>query len=1260
MRQMFRFESCLVSEAIQANKARLSRNRPHTFSKLSSPGSLEMDQADLSQLRTEFTKLSNDLANSRLRGTDLEDLKLPEDTELKLRLKKRDTFMAKAKAFLNSCDVFLQPLAGTSPIAAPLYGGLKCIVTIAAAKAEILDEVICGFNEVLNGLPLIIRSERITNLSDEERHAIISAFKAFVAFMQILRGYVGEKHESIITKFKRVAGSQNIPARLRAAREEMRTALNSAHYGTFVAYAEDEQQRYILDRMENVNRLLHCTNYEDHLEMYLSKSLCIKNPCAWSKSHPFITDWLSTETIPKLFISGKPGTGKSVLAAHMIDITQKKMGDTDHRGVLLYYFCGADPAADQYSDIRQETSSKAILMTLLRQIVSACHHNTAGLSEVMRYVLASGQGMLSELGLRTRIANLLESFDTIRIIIDAVDRCETRAFQQDGLIPWILNNMTAHARILLIGCQNSHVASLLAGLPTILLGSDGTTQSDLEAYARHVVQIYIGSDDPDEAHLVQNLVTRSENMFQYIFLVKNLTQNPRLYHLERRIQFLNDTPIGIFGMYKYYLAVQLQRFSDSDQMHLERVLEILLQFLTFSPSPVTPLIFLQALQSCPLVQRLELNPESDDRAIYLAQHAAGVLFDVRVTTTGLRHLVPVHSTLSEYFLVFGGNQRYNTDDISLATQEALVSLHNAVRETGPKSLLELCCKGLQHQDFNRFLHRYQYAADVCRQSLGDTSTRGVRPGISRQEIDCERLQAQLCRDSTFSICDSLALERSWMDRQWDSLKEDGEWFREHSSIMEDYESLDEETLAPSLRLEISRWRNVVFPLMKEQLELGQKALSELQTRHLSAYAFRNTAFYLHLMNQKTHQYPSSPSFEGLVLHYLDQLENLLPILVSVQILPFSESLYDSTSPTAKLATMICGLEQLTRAVRELLPTRKSYLRQLLGMIHFLWATGSANLGALFTTEEIWAREYSELILPGFNTNNIPEKLIRHTLERVLLNLADAERICFMHQTQLTGVGNLCFCIRQLRQTISHHLLFQTFHPTSTSIRKGSLVPEFVKREPGFTNTVLLHSAVKIDTMDQDNLQPSIPKTWSIFLGAMFIILGFISSHRTCFIFSLFSAQLDTTHGLMRQASGWSSVQLATSAGVIGCFCDRVRADTAMISAIPCALGVLLVLISPQSASSPLVISIDVISTDRLMFLSVVPILLVSSHEQGFWTMIESTGVLYVVIRLLAFAIDKSGMKRKRRDLARIGRRYKGRNEEQAGLPNLQIDSGLSM
>jgi hypothetical protein len=404
------------------------------------------------------------------------------------------------------------------------------------------------------------------------------------------------------------------------------------------------------------------------------------------------------------------------------------------------------------------------------------------------------------------------------------------------LIPWILNDITPRARVLFIGRQDPHVANLLAGLPTVTLGSDGTTQSDLEAYARHVVRNYMGSNDPEEALLVQDLVRRSENMFQYIFLVQNLTLNPHLYNRERRFQFLNNTPSGIFGLYEYYLAVQLQQFGGPE---LKRVLEILLQLLTFSPSPVTPLIFLQALQSCPSIRGLELTPETDELAIDLARNAAGILFDVRVTTTKVQHLVPVHSTLSEYFLVSGGNQRYNIDDISPATQKALVSLHHAVRETGPESLLELCCNGLRHQDFNKFLHQYQYAADFCRQSIDDTSTRGVEPKISRdsrQQIDRERLQAQLGRDLAFSIQDSLGLEGDWMERQWNSLKEDREWFETRSANMEDYN--DKETFPPLLRSQISRWHDFVCPGMEKQLALGQKALSELKTRDWSGYAFR--------------------------------------------------------------------------------------------------------------------------------------------------------------------------------------------------------------------------------------------------------------------------------------------------------------------------------------------------------------------------------------------------------------------------------------
>jgi hypothetical protein len=111
------------------------------------------------------------------------------------------------------------------------------------------------------------------------------------------------------------------------------------------------------------------------------------------------------------------------------------------------------------------------------------------------------------------------------------------------------------------------------------------------------------------------------------------------------------------------------------------------------------------------------------------------------------------------------------------------------------------------------------------------------------------------------------------------------------------------------------------------------------------------------------------------------------------------------------------------------------------------------------------------------------------------------------------------------------------------------------------------------------------------------------------------------------------------------------------------LGVLFVLVSPQTASSPLVISIDAISTNHMLFLSVVPLLLVSANERGlrgFWTTMESTAMLYVIICLLAFAVDRSGMKRQRRDLARIGRKYKRKDEDLAGTHGSRTSFGLLM
>ena len=92
---------------------------------------VRMDHEDLSLLLAEIGDFAKSLDSSGLRESDLEDLKLPERSELKLRLQKRDQVMDKIKTFLNCYDSFFNALASTNSIAASLYGGLKCIVTVS-------------------------------------------------------------------------------------------------------------------------------------------------------------------------------------------------------------------------------------------------------------------------------------------------------------------------------------------------------------------------------------------------------------------------------------------------------------------------------------------------------------------------------------------------------------------------------------------------------------------------------------------------------------------------------------------------------------------------------------------------------------------------------------------------------------------------------------------------------------------------------------------------------------------------------------------------------------------------------------------------------------------------------------------------------------------------------------------------------------------------------------------------------------------------
>lgn len=129
----------------------------------------------------------------------------------------------------------------------------------------------------------------------------------------------------------------------------------------------------------------------------------------------------------------------------------------------------------------------------------------------------------------------IKSSGTLRIILDGIDQCEDNAFDHNGLIPWIVDNVTAH--VLFLGRRQPKAQSALDGWPVVTLGAAGTTEKDLAAYSHQIVQTYLG--DPVDEVLVQGLIKRADNMFLYLFFLEDLVRRDAMnfYTKEKRIEF---------------------------------------------------------------------------------------------------------------------------------------------------------------------------------------------------------------------------------------------------------------------------------------------------------------------------------------------------------------------------------------------------------------------------------------------------------------------------------------------------------------------------------------------------------------------------------------------------------------------------------------------------------------------------------------------------------------------------------------------------
>lgn len=267
----------------------------------------------------------------------------------------------------------------------------------------------------------------------------------------------------------------------------------------------------IICKVSEIQAIHHWTEPEDRILSHLvdSPSFLAEDreelTCLWLS--PYLTRFLKS-SMKNLYVTGKPGSGKTVLSSVIIDYLQHPIGGISYDTIFV-------PINTQ---IPAEATPRAALKSILRQLFSKCIGNTA-LFQILSIALEKAKHISEQSEYDANLwSAVIASFGAIQnvgrslvLIVDGVDEIEGGAAAfLEKLIP--AADKADNLRLIVLGSENSKPEP---GHAHLTLTSD-LIFDDISAVIRNVLRTSKGYADMDELEqemLVDRISSVSDGSF---------------------------------------------------------------------------------------------------------------------------------------------------------------------------------------------------------------------------------------------------------------------------------------------------------------------------------------------------------------------------------------------------------------------------------------------------------------------------------------------------------------------------------------------------------------------------------------------------------------------------------------------------------------------------------------------------------------------------------------------------------------------------
>ncbi|KAF9872988.1 ankyrin unc44 [Colletotrichum karsti] len=245
-----------------------------------------------------------------------------------------------------------------------------------------------------------------------------------------------------------------------------------------------KQQRQFLEWLPSID---FSGPQEDHFERRVDGS------GSWLVEHETFKSWRESLPSTLLWVYGKPGSGKSHLAAKAIDELSQDPSRTSS-SALAYVYCSSISS-------RKGIDFSGILASILAQLCRQLPLTEDLGHLISRQDYGEGSGPTRR-EMRNGIAQALSKFQTSYIVIDGLDEChgwEDDHFKEFcGFILELTTPLSRSTKILVLSRPSyAEIDRIVAGFPRIQV-DDGANLPDLEHYISQKVEEVLRDPSEDE------------------------------------------------------------------------------------------------------------------------------------------------------------------------------------------------------------------------------------------------------------------------------------------------------------------------------------------------------------------------------------------------------------------------------------------------------------------------------------------------------------------------------------------------------------------------------------------------------------------------------------------------------------------------------------------------------------------------------------------------------------------------------------------